>query len=265
MQPRATADRPPWPAWSGFAALVTAVIAGNLALVLVYGLERAAGAEVAADSPGVVIPGSMLLELILVACAVQFAALTGRPTLAQFGIRRTRFWRAVGWSALAMFIFLVAAAIYGIAVKPDEQTTLSDLGAGDSALATVAIGLLVIGFAPVCEETFFRGFLYGALRSRMSFVPAALVNGMAFGAVHAATGPQAIPPLIVLGFVFCMVYEATGSILPTIVLHALNNMVAFGVADDGSWAAGAPVAAAVVATCIVVARTRPPEPRVAPS
>ena len=35
-----------------------------------------------------------------------------------------------------------------------------------------------------------------------------------------------MPPLIVFGFVLCLLYEKTGSIVPGILLHMLNNSVA---------------------------------------
>jgi membrane protease YdiL (CAAX protease family) len=70
--------------------------------------------------------------------------------------------------------------------------------------------------------------------------------------VHASTGVDAVPPLMVLGFAFCLAYEATGSILPGIVLHALNNMIAFGSDKDGSWAVAALTAAAVVTVVVTL-------------
>ena len=57
-------------------------------------------------------------------------------------------------------------------------------------------------------------------------VPAALLAGAVFGLLHAFTGISAVPPLIALGFVFCLLYEKTGSIVPGILLHMLNNSVA---------------------------------------
>ena len=35
-----------------------------------------------------------------------------------------------------------------------------------------------------------------------------------------------MPPLIIFGFVLALLYEKTGSILPGVILHALNNSVA---------------------------------------
>ena len=44
-----------------------------------------------------------------------------------------------------------------------------------------------------------------------------------------------LPPLGVLGFIFCLVYERTGSLYPVIALHALNNSIAYGVTvEDAS-------------------------------
>jgi membrane protease YdiL (CAAX protease family) len=113
----------------------------------------------------------------------------------------------------------------------------------------------------VAEEFFFRGFFYGALRTRFTFLAAALIDGVVFGAVHAPTGIEAVPPLIALGFAFCLAYEATGSILPGIALHALNNMIAFGADKDGSWPVAGAVAGLVLASCVVAPALKP-TPRV---
>ena len=49
---------------------------------------------------------------------------------------------------------------------------------------------------------------------------------LVFGGLHALTGISAVPPLIVFGFVLALLYEKTGSIVPGILLHMLNNSVA---------------------------------------
>jgi membrane protease YdiL (CAAX protease family) len=44
-----------------------------------------------------------------------------------------------------------------------------------------------------------------------------------------------LPPLGALGFMFCLVYEKTGTLYPVIGLHALNNALAYGVTvEDAS-------------------------------
>jgi membrane protease YdiL (CAAX protease family) len=68
--------------------------------------------------------------------------------------------------------------------------------------------------------------LYGGLRTKLPIVPAALIGGLVFGGLHALTGITAVPPLIAFGFLLCLLYEKTGSVVPGIVLHMLNNSVA---------------------------------------
>ena len=80
--------------------------------------------------------------------------------------------------------------------------------------------------APVSEEICFRGMLFGGLREKLPRIAAALLCGLIFGGLHALTGITAVPPLIVFGFLLALLYEKTGSIVPGIILHMLNNSVA---------------------------------------
>ena len=80
--------------------------------------------------------------------------------------------------------------------------------------------------APVSEEVCFRGMLFGGLREKLPRLGAALLSGLIFGGLHALTGVSAVPPLIVFGFLLALLYEKTGSIVPGILLHMLNNSVA---------------------------------------
>jgi membrane protease YdiL (CAAX protease family) len=254
--PAAQPDAPPrWPAWYGIAALALALVLAIVAGGVVYAVARMLGDNAQPDSPAVNIVATVVQDLLLVATALWLASQTSRPKPWQFGLRPTPFWRGVGWAAAAFALYFTFTVAYVAAVHPNEkQTTLQDLGAGSSGLATLVIGILVVGIAPFAEEFFFRGFFYGALRSRFSFVGAALIDGVVFGLVHAPTGIEAVPPLIALGFAFCMAYEATGSIFPVIALHALNNMVAFGSDKDGSWPVAGMVAAAVLTACVTLPR-----------
>ena len=85
-----------------------------------------------------------------------------------------------------------------------------DLGADDGTFGLIAAGFMIICVAPFAEEFFFRGFFYGALRTRFSVCLAALIDGLLFGLIHfegGADGLLIVPPLAVLGIMFCLVYE----------------------------------------------------------
>ena len=101
--------------------------------------------------------------------------------------------------------------------------------------------------------------LFGGLRERLPRLAAALISGLIFGGLHATTGISAVPPLIVFGFVLALLYEKTGSIVPGILLHMLNNSVAL----LGS-VASAPVKSpsrALLALARAAPASPPPPPR----
>jgi membrane protease YdiL (CAAX protease family) len=245
--------RPRWPAWYGIAALGIALVVAVFASGILLALIKASGADIKSDSPGVNVVATLIQDVALAGAAIWLAAQVAPPRPWQFGLRSVPIRRALKWGFIAFVIYFGFQLIYVAAVHPDQkQTTLQDLGAGNGALITLVIGVLVVGVAPVIEEFFFRGFFYGALRTQFPFLLAAVIDGLVFGLVHAPTGIEAVPPLIMLGFAFCVAYERTGSIIPGIVLHSLNNMIAFGADKDGSWAVAAGTTVLVVAACVTL-------------
>ena len=155
--------------------------------------------------------------------------------------------------------------IYGALVQPDaEQETVEALGGDQGTFGLIVAGTMVIAVAPVVEEFFFRGFFYRALRGRMSIAVAALVDGLVFGIIHfqfdGVDGLLILPPLAVLGVLFCLVYEKTGTLLAPIGMHAFNNAVAFAVQADDGWMVSVVVFPLVFAALVVAGRRLPRGP-----
>jgi membrane protease YdiL (CAAX protease family) len=228
---------PRWPAWYAGVGFLVALIA---TLIVVGIVAAATGATADDEDPTFTIVATFLQGLIFIGTAVMFASFTRTPKPEHFGLRPARFWPAAGWAALGMLSFYALVALYSLVVQPDaEQTVAQDLGANQGTFGMIAAGFMVVCVAPVAEEFFFRGFFYRALRSRWPVLGAAAIDGLLFGVIHYDfTGVDALlilPPLGILGFIFCLVYERTGSIYPTIAMHALNNAIAFGVTiENGS-------------------------------
>ena len=123
--------------------------------------------------------------------------------------------------ALAFVLYLAFTVFYSVVITEPKQKDIAE-----SFGPTVLQILLIVIAAPVTEEVCFRGMLFGGLREKLPRIGAALICGLIFGALHAITGISAVPPLIVFGFLLALLYERTGSILPGILLHMLNNIVA---------------------------------------
>ena len=84
--------------------------------------------------------------------------------------------------------------------------------------------------APVVEELFFRGFLFGLYRRRQPLWVAYVVPGVIFALLHLQ--PAVMSPaqmlglgigIFLLGGVLTLVYQRTNSLLPGMVAHAFNN------------------------------------------
>jgi membrane protease YdiL (CAAX protease family) len=252
---------PRWPVWYAWVGFVVALVGTLIAVGIV---AVATGASSDDENPTFTVVATLMQSLIFIGTAVLFASFTRKPAPWQFGLRRTRLWPAVGWAALGLFSFYLFAAVYTAAVQPDaEQTVAQDLGADEGTFGLIAAGFMVVCVAPVAEEFFFRGFFYRALRSRFSVLPAAAIDGGLFGLIHfsgsGTDGLLILPPLAALGFMFCLVYEKTGSLYPVIALHALNNALAFGIQAEG-WGVSAVFGPLVLLGCLLVPRLTPTAP-----
>lgn len=143
-----------------------------------------------------------------------------REALNRLGVRSFKP-SAFKWMAAAIGAYLFLAFVYTTLIGQPHQ---KDIAEGFGAVPVQV--LLIVFAAPVSEEVCFRGMLFGGLRERLPRIGAALISALIFGGLHALTGVSAVPPLIAFGFVLALLYEKTGSIVPGILLHMLNNSVA---------------------------------------
>ncbi|MFN7020175.1 MAG: lysostaphin resistance A-like protein [Phycisphaerales bacterium] len=132
-----------------------------------------------------------------------------------------------------MVATVLAAFIIGILIKfltghepisPRQVNKVEELLSGGPWITLVVV-LLAVVWAPVVEESIFRGALYRHLRRGWSVLAAGLVTSLAFAAMH----PYALLQMIVvgaLGIVFALVREWRGSIIPCAVAHFVQNTVA---------------------------------------
>jgi membrane protease YdiL (CAAX protease family) len=251
--PPATGGFPRWPLWLPVAGLAAGLTFGLLTLSILAGILSAAGVTSDSGSPGLTAAGTVIIDVSVVVACLLFAGLVTRPRPWQLGLNGASLKFTAGIAAIGIFAYFLFSLVYAAIVQPDEpQKVVDDLGADTNTLLLVSGALVVIVVAPVCEEIFFRGFLYRVLRLRMSFWLAAVIDGLLFGLVHASsTSLAALPILAFLGLVFCYVYERTGTLYATIAMHALNNTISYGVATDNGWAASLSVGAVMIGACVV--------------
>lgn len=247
-----SSDQARWAPWTAVAAFVTGIAFTLVGVILVGAVAAIFGASFDDPPPAVNIVATAVQDAAFVGAAVLFAGRIGPVLPAQFGFVRTRIRPAIGWMLFAYVVYIALGQVWAAIVDTNKVDKLPDsLGVDQSTAALVAVCVLVTVIAPLAEETFFRGYFYGSLRNWRGPWLAAVLTGLLFGAVHAGgTDLVFLPPLAVLGFVLCVLRERTGSLLPCIALHAVNNALAFGITED--WPAGGVLLLAVGAVLVTM-------------
>ncbi|HEV2858680.1 MAG TPA: CPBP family intramembrane glutamic endopeptidase [Solirubrobacterales bacterium] len=221
--PERRPNRFPYANWGPGTALVGILVALAAGIALgipaVIAGHKDDGDLTTLGNVGVQLATALGFLLVPMAIAAQRGA-SGTEILRRLGVRGFRP-SALKWMAAAIGAYLLFAAFYSLLIVEPEQKDIAE------GFGAVPVQVLLIAIAaPISEEVCFRGMLFGGLRRSLSRIPAALLGGLIFGGLHALTGITAVPPLIVFGFLLCLLYEKTGSIVPGILLHMLNNSVA---------------------------------------
>ncbi len=212
------------------------VLAGLGLLLLITVL--AAGIASAFDPDIETLGAVLVLQAVLAAAMVyvpfQVAGRDGFAHPAALGLGPSL--RApVKTAVLGYLAYLACALVISALLSPEQEDITRELGIDEGALGAIAAFFLIVVAAPVAEEIFFRGFMFGGIRSHGSFLVAALISSGIWGLFH-YTGSDSWPVVLQLslfGVILCAVYERTGSIRPTIALHMLNNAIAFAVLASG--------------------------------
>lgn len=219
-------ERPPWTGRDIALALLSAVLVGVALTGLVAVIVNALGLGLTRGQQA----------LLLSACL--YAPLAMNVWL--FTLRRHGApWSAVGFRrvgigalmsmvpmvVVVLFLNVVVAALISAVTggftnpQQEEIAPGGKLGTADFLYLLVAVSVV----APVVEEMTFRGMLYRYLRGRTGVLAAVLISATIFAIVHLYL--ILLPILFVTGIVLALIAERYNSILPSILLHALNNGV----------------------------------------
>jgi membrane protease YdiL (CAAX protease family) len=180
------------------------------------------------DGGGVVVTASQQLALLL---PIAIYVRRTRGSLATLGLRRGGWtWADVfagigaGFGAIVAGTIAIAITIAVVrAITGNEPSTSSALD--DTTGPWLALNaLMAVLFAPVCEEVYFRGFLFQGLRGRMRFAGAALLSASFFAFVHVE--PIRFFGLAVMGVILAAVFERRRTLVASMVAHTTVNLVA---------------------------------------
>jgi membrane protease YdiL (CAAX protease family) len=221
-----SAESFPVGASKGMLGVLVALVATLAVVMVIMIIYAVAGVQDLGDNKSFGFIATLAGDFALVAAAWGITSDGGRIDLRTFGFRRFKP-SALGWVVIAFVTYLVLAGIYSVLVNPPQDKLPDQLGANDSTLLAVFTGIFVIMIAPFAEEFFFRGFLFQALRRSWGTWLGALGSAVIFSAIHLE--PSKFVQLAILGMALALLFDKTDSLWPCILLHALNNTLAFAV------------------------------------
>ncbi len=131
------------------------------------------------------------------------------------------------FSAGVIILFdAVDRVIHQIAPTPDYIIDLGKIMQPESTLGLIFLFLAVVVMAPIGEEIVFRGFLQKFLEEHWKDITrAVLVTSIFFAIIH--FNPYWTIQIYILGIILGFLSWRTKSIIPSIILHSINNGMAF--------------------------------------
>ena len=125
---------------------------------------------------------------------------------------------ALAWTALIVTKLLLP----GFDPNQEQVNEFTKAITGNTKLISF-LALVII--PPIIEEILFRGFMFPAFSGKVGIFFGALFSSLLFGFAHLQANVGVYT--VVLGLLLCFMYKRTNSIIPGIVLHMINNYVAF--------------------------------------
>jgi membrane protease YdiL (CAAX protease family) len=195
------------------------------ALAVIAGTEAAMGA-LAPRVGSFLLPllGSVrLLQILLIVSLVTsrgkgLSSIGCAKEKVAWGLKRGMIWSGL-FGLLAGLVFIL---LYAFHVEPGRLIKTDLPSTGPQVVLFFVVGGLI---APVAEEIFFRGIVYGFLR-RWGPAVALIGSTLLFAGVHQGAGVPITQ--IIGGLVFAAAYEIEGNLVVPITIHVLGNTAIFG-------------------------------------
>lgn len=121
--------------------------------------------------------------------------------------------------AFLTYISIVFCNILGIVPEPHK---LIEILTKEKSIGYILYLMFTAAFfAPMFEEFVFRGLIYQGLKKNVGIIRAVLISSALFSLLH--FNAAQFLPVMGLGVLLCFIFEYTGSLVPSIVVHIINN------------------------------------------
>lgn len=140
------------------------------------------------------------------------------------------FYGLAGYLAAVPVLIIILIFIIWISsllkYEPPMQPVLEIFLEEKKRALVIYLSIFVSIFGPIVEETFFRGFMYKAVKKKLGFKAALLSTSALFALLHANLA--GFLPIMILGMLLAYLFEKTGTLVAPCAVHILHNSVMVG-------------------------------------
>lgn len=132
---------------------------------------------------------------------------------------KTYLYLLIGFIVIALSQYLTLH-VFSFESAAEQKEQLGSFGIQNSIQSIIYV-LSVAIITPVKEEILFRGILYRFLEKKYNFLVGIIISSFIFGILHGGL----LITATIMGMVFAMLYKKTQSIIPSIILHIVWNLL----------------------------------------
>ena len=161
-----------------------------------------------------------LCELMILAPAVAVILYSGEGLLSVIPLKKVKIGTVLLSVLYVVTLFPLVAFVNSISMLfvDNVVASISDqVVEFPMVLMIASIGI----FGPFVEEIIFRGVIFQSYRRTGRILASMLLSAVLFGMMHLNFNQFAYGA--VMGFMFCLMVEATGSVIPSFIAHAVFN------------------------------------------
>lgn len=228
---------------------------------------RAALASLGAPAPVVALSfAAALSALLFVGLPLLFATLGRVVPRTGFALIAPRPAALAAGLLLGCSLWPLVLRLLALQTLPEAFRTQAE-GAAEALRQAGVLAAAALALSGACEEFFFRGFLFQALRRVAGYSVTVGVSAVLFGLAHAvqggAVGLGQLLPGMFMGLVLGTVCWVSRSVWPGVLLHACHNALLVLAPQSGlispeeitwPWLAAAGTAATLGAMCLLRGR-----------
>lgn len=156
---------------------------------------------------------------------------SGWLTWSDVGLGITGF--VLGLIVRLVFVMAVHQIVPGFNIE-QRQDLGFDFGPTTSRAELMLVFVMLVIVVPIVEELIFRGYLYGKIREKSGFFMTMVIVSVIFGLGHFSGGGWvSVVVTAALSVAMCLTREVSKSLYPSIIIHMINNGIAFAALASG--------------------------------